>query len=103
MCQDGDASGATATGVTDDEIRLGTVTDKGFTGVPGLNKEMYDAAVAFTTWCNEHGGILGRELVLDDLDAALTEYEADDRRRARRTSPSSAAAPCSTTTRTTCG
>ena len=30
----------------------------------GLNEEMYDTAVAFTEWCNEHGGILGRELVL---------------------------------------
>ena len=76
VCQEGDASGATATGVTDTEIHVGTMTDKGFTGAPGLNKEMYDAAVAFTTWCNEHGGILGRKLVLDDLDAALTEYEA---------------------------
>jgi len=76
VCRDGDASGATATGVTDAEIHVGTLTDKGFTGAPGLNKEMYDAAVAFTKWCNEHGGILGRELVLDDLDVALTEYEA---------------------------
>lgn len=75
VCQDGDASGSTDTGVTDTEIRLGTVTDKGFAGAAGLNEEMYDAAVAFTTWCNEHGGILGRQLVLDDLDAALTEYE----------------------------
>ncbi len=75
VCQDGDASGATDTGVTDTQIRLGTVTDKGFTGAPGLNEEMYDTAVAFTKWCNEHGGILGRELVVDDLDAALTEYE----------------------------
>lgn len=76
VCQEGDASGATATGVTDSEIRLGTVTDKGFSGAPGLNKEMYDAAVAFAAWCNEHGGILGRQIVVDDLDAALTEYEA---------------------------
>jgi hypothetical protein len=76
VCQDGDASGATATGVTDTEIHLGSVTDKGFTGAPGLNKEMYDTAVAFSAWCNEHGGILGRKLVVDDLDAALTEYEA---------------------------
>lgn len=76
VCREGDASGATATGVTDTEIHVGTVTDKGFTGVPGLNKEMYDAAVAFTTWCNEHGGILGRQLVLDDLDAKLVEYDA---------------------------
>jgi hypothetical protein len=76
VCQDGDASGATATGVTDTEIHLGTLTDKGFTGAPGLNKEMYDAAVAFTSWCNDHGGILGRTLVVDDLDVALTQYEA---------------------------
>ncbi len=75
VCQDGDASGATANGVTDTEIRLGTMTDKGFAGAQGLNKEMYDAAVAFTEWCNDHGGILGRQLVLDDLDVALLEYE----------------------------
>jgi len=75
VCQDGDASGATATGVTDDEIRLGTMTDKGGL-VAGLTEEMYDTAVAFVAWCNEHGGILGRELVLDDADAKLFEYEA---------------------------
>ena len=85
------------TGVTDTEIHVGTVTDKGFTGAPGLNEEMYDTAVAFAAWCNEHGGILGREIVVDDLDAALTEYEARVTRRASRTSPSSAAARCSTT------
>ncbi len=76
VCAAGTAKGSTATGVTDTEVHVGTVTDKGFTGAAGLNKEMYDTAVAFTSWCNEHGGILGRKLVLDDLDAALTEYEA---------------------------
>ena len=75
VCQDGDASGSTATGVTDTEINVGTVTDKGGP-VSGLNVEMYDAAVAFTEWCNEHGGILGREIVLHDADAKLQEYEA---------------------------
>lgn len=75
VCQEGDASGATANGVTDTEIRLGTVTDKGGV-VSGLNEEMYDTAVAFTKWCNEHGGILGRQLVVDDADAKLFEYEA---------------------------
>lgn len=75
VCQDGDASGATATGVTDTEIRIGTVTDKGGP-VSGLNEEMYDTAVAFAKWCNEHGGILGREIVVDDADAKLFEYEA---------------------------
>ena len=36
---------------------------------------MYDTAVAFTKWCNEHGGINGREIVLSDVDAKLFEYE----------------------------
>jgi hypothetical protein len=76
VCQDGDASGATDTGVTDTDIHVATFTDKGFSFRPGLTKEMYDAAVAFTSWCNEHGGILGRQLVLDDRDAKLTEYNA---------------------------
>jgi len=79
VCQKADASGkpasgATARGVTDTEIHVGTLTDKGSTIRAGLDKEMFDAAVAFTTWCNSHGGILGRKLVLDDLDAKLFNY-----------------------------
>ncbi len=74
VCGDGDASGATAPGVTDTEIRVGTITDKGGV-VPGLNEEMYDTAVAFVDWCNDRGGILGRELVLSDVDVKLFEYE----------------------------
>jgi hypothetical protein len=74
VCKDGDASGATAPGVTDTQITVGTMTDKGGV-VQGLNEEMYDTAVAFTKWCNEHGGINGRELVLSDVDAKLFDYE----------------------------
>ena len=74
VCASGDAKGATDKGVTDTEIHIGTVTDKGFTGRSGLNKEMVDAAIAFAKWCNEKGGILGRKLVVDDLDAKLTDY-----------------------------
>lgn len=74
VCSAGDAKGATDKGVTDTEIRIGTVTDKGFTGRSGLNKEMVDAANAFAKWCNEKGGILGRKIVVDDLDAKLTDY-----------------------------
>jgi hypothetical protein len=74
VCSEGEASGATATGVTDETITVGTMTDKGGV-VPGLNEEMYDTAVAFTEWCNEHGGILGREIVLSDVDAKLFDYE----------------------------
>jgi hypothetical protein len=66
--------GAAETGLTAEEIRLGTITDKGSTERPGLTKEMYDTAVAFAAWCNEQGGIQGREVVIDDLDAALFNY-----------------------------
>lgn len=76
VCQDGDASGATDVGVTDETIQVGTITDKGYVSRPGLNEEMYDAAVAFAEWCNSHGGILGRELVVADRDAALTDFNA---------------------------
>jgi ABC-type branched-subunit amino acid transport system substrate-binding protein len=75
VCQQGDAKGATDKGVTDTEIHIGTVTDKGFPGRSGLDKEMYDGAVGFAAWCNSHGGILGRKLVIDDRDAALTNYQ----------------------------
>lgn len=60
--------------MTDTEIRVGTVTDKGAAARPELDREMYDAAVAFAKWCNEKGGILGRKLVVDDRDAKLFEY-----------------------------
>src|SRR5947209_8470799 len=76
VCSPGDAKGATDKGVTDTEIHIATVTDKGFTGRSGLNKEMFDTAVAFAKWCNDHGGILGRKIVVDDRDAKLTDYNA---------------------------
>src|SRR5262245_29682425 len=57
VCQDGEPGTTTDTGLTADEIHLGTVTDKGSAERPGLTQEMYDAAVAFSAWCNEHGGI----------------------------------------------
>jgi ABC-type branched-subunit amino acid transport system substrate-binding protein len=75
VCQEGEASGATAPGVTDTEIRIGTMTDKGATAAPGLNEEMFHTAEAFVAWCNEHGGILGRQLVLSDVDVKLFDYE----------------------------
>jgi ABC-type branched-subunit amino acid transport system substrate-binding protein len=74
VCQDGDGGTATETGMTDAEIRIGVLTDKGAEVRAGLNKEMYDTAVAFADWCNENGGINGRQLAVDDLDAKLTEY-----------------------------
>ena len=74
VCWDGEPGESTEVGLTADEIRLGLVTDRGSAERPGLNQEMYDAAVAFANWCNEHGGIGGRQVVVDDLDAKLFEY-----------------------------
>ena len=36
---------------------------------------MFDTAEAFTKWCNEHGGINGRKIVLKERDAKLTEFQ----------------------------
>lgn len=75
VCQPGDASGATAQGVTDTEIRVATFSDRGFSGRPGLNQELFDSAEVFSAWCNDAGGINGRKLVVDYRDAALTNYK----------------------------
>lgn len=70
-CSDGDASGATQQGVTDDTITIGTGDDRGFAGQPGLNQEATDAVIAFIEKCNELGGINGRQLEYKNYDAAL--------------------------------
>jgi ABC-type branched-subunit amino acid transport system substrate-binding protein len=70
-CGEGDASGATAQGVTDTEIRIATIDDAGFQTQPGLNHELTDAVRGMVEWCNGQGGINGREVVLDYYDAKL--------------------------------
>ncbi len=75
VCGPGDASGATAQGVTDDSIKIGTISDPGFVGRPGLNQELFDATEVFTSWCNDAGGINGRKIEVTERDAALTEYK----------------------------
>ena len=72
-CGEGDASGATDQGVTDDSIVIGFGDDKGFTATPGLNQEMGDAMEAMIAWCNGLGGINGREIVGNRYDAAIFE------------------------------
>jgi ABC-type branched-subunit amino acid transport system substrate-binding protein len=70
VCQPGNASGDTATGIKDGTIQLGTATDFGFT----QNREFIDAAEAFTQWCNDAGGINGRKIAFKARDAKLFEY-----------------------------
>jgi ABC-type branched-subunit amino acid transport system substrate-binding protein len=72
---DGEENGESAQGVTADSIKVGTISDPGFVGRPGLNQEMFDAADVFVEWCNEAGGINGRQIELAKRDAKLTEYK----------------------------
>ena len=71
ICGPGDAKGATARGVTDTEIHIGTTADPGAAAAPGLEQEFFDTADGFSKWCNAAGGINGRKIVVDKLDAKL--------------------------------
>lgn len=75
VCGPGDASGATAQGVTDATIQVGTISDTGFVGRPGLNQELFDASEVFAAWCNEAGGINGRMIEVVERDAKVSEYK----------------------------
>lgn len=59
-----------------DVIRLATASDKGATMAPGLNSELFDAAMAFSAWCNAQGGIAGLPIQIIDADAKLFEVPA---------------------------
>ncbi len=72
-CGPGNAKGATGQGVTDTSIRIGYGDDRGFAASPGLDVEMGDAVTAMIKWCNDQGGILGRKIVGDNYDAAITQ------------------------------
>lgn len=73
VCGPGDAAGATDQGVTDTSITIGYGDDAGFPQAPGLGHAMSDAMKAFTAWCNDAGGINGREIIANYHDAAVTE------------------------------
>jgi ABC-type branched-subunit amino acid transport system substrate-binding protein len=72
-CGEGDAAGATDQGVTDEKIVIGYGDDAGFPSSPGLNHEMSDAIEAMIKWCNDQGGINGREVEGIYYDAKITE------------------------------
>jgi hypothetical protein len=85
VCQPGDAKGATEQGVTDDSIRIATFSDPGFAGRPGLNQELFDSAEVFAAWCNDAGGINGREIVVDKRTPRSRTTRRAWSRRARTT------------------
>ena len=70
-CGQGEAKGATQQGVTDTSITIGFGDDAGYPAAPGLNKEMSDAMRAMIKWCNDQGGINGRQIIGNYRDAAI--------------------------------
>lgn len=73
-CGEGDASGATDVGVTDDSITIANIADIDVPGLPGLFQQNQEAVEAFVAYCNSLGGVNGRELVLEKLDSKLQEH-----------------------------
>ncbi len=76
VCGPGNATGATDQGVTNTQIDVGTMADPGNQIQPGLDQELFDAATAFTRWCNAAGGILGRKLTLHLHNSAILNVPA---------------------------
>src|SRR5918994_1202563 len=76
-CGEGDgetaAGAATEQGVTAEEVVIGYGDDAGFPTSPGLSHETSDAMKAMIDWCNEQGGINGRQIVGRYYDAAITD------------------------------
>ncbi|CAB4614511.1 unannotated protein [freshwater metagenome] len=70
-CGAGTPAGPTSQGVTADSVTIGYGDDAGYSGAPGLNKEISDSIKAMIAWCNDQGGINGRKVVGNYYDAAI--------------------------------
>jgi len=58
-----------------DKLYIGVGNDRTADAQPGLNKELWDTAVAFANWCNEQGGVAGIPLEPVDVDGQLIRVE----------------------------
>jgi ABC-type branched-subunit amino acid transport system substrate-binding protein len=76
VCAPGPATGGSGRGINGKTIRIGVMGDPGNTFDPGLGQEFFDVADAFAKWCNAAGGINGRTIVVDKLDAKLFNVAA---------------------------
>ena len=72
-CGEGDASAASAQGVTADSITIGYGDDAGYAAAPGLNHQQSDAIEAMIKWCNDQGGINGRTVEGKYYDAKILD------------------------------
>jgi ABC-type branched-subunit amino acid transport system substrate-binding protein len=77
VCAPGPGTGGSGRGINGKTIRIGTLGDPGAAAAPGLEQEFFDTADAFAKWCNAAGGINGRQIVVDKLDAKLFNGAAE--------------------------
>jgi ABC-type branched-subunit amino acid transport system substrate-binding protein len=77
VCAPGPGTGGSGRGISGKTIHVGVMADPGAAAAPGLEQEFFDAADAFTKWCNAAGGINGRTIVVDKLDAKLFSGAAE--------------------------
>ena len=75
-CGEGEASVAEGEGPSTDTLKIGVPNDRNSDIRPGLNAEFWDAAVAYTEWCNAQGGIQGVPLEPVDIDGGVLNVEA---------------------------
>ena len=76
-CGEGSATVAAAdAGLGTDKLYVGVANERSADVRPGLLKELWDAGVSFSEWCNAQGGISGLEIELVDMDGRVVEVEA---------------------------
>ena len=71
ICEPGPGASSSVRGVGPKTIHIAVFNDASNTIEPGLEIELLQQARAFAGWCNASGGINGRQIVIDDRDAAL--------------------------------
>jgi len=77
VCGPGEATVAPGEGTSaPGTINVAVGSDRSSEIRPGLNKELWDASVAFAEWCNAAGGIQGLQIELIDADGKLFEVES---------------------------
>jgi hypothetical protein len=77
VCGPGEATVAPGEGTSaPGTINVAVGSDRSAEIRPGLNKELWDASVAFAEWCNAAGGIQGLKIELIDADGKLFEVES---------------------------
>jgi ABC-type branched-subunit amino acid transport system substrate-binding protein len=77
-CSDDEAEGEPAAdvpGVTEDTIRIGVISDKENPAVPLPTVGIEESMLAFVEFCNEAGGINGRQLELQTYDSMISRTE----------------------------